>query len=225
MKTIRLMTALTIVTATVLLPHNSAVAAVNAACSNGFVGLTYDDGPNAGTTTSLLNALRNGGVRATFFTWGQHAQQNPSLLRAEQSAGMWIGNHTFTHPHLTQIGEPAAFNEINQDQQTIRQITGLTPTLFRPPFGETNAAVHNDEARLGLTEVLWSVDSRDWAGASTAQIVQTASTLQPGGIILMHEGFQTTINAVPQILSGLSSRGLCPGKIVRNGTGAIAVAP
>jgi peptidoglycan/xylan/chitin deacetylase (PgdA/CDA1 family) len=68
---------------------------------------------------------------------------------------------------------------------------------------------------LGLTEVLWTVDSRDWAGASTDEIVQAASRLQPGGIILIHDGgYQTTIDAVPRMLSGLASRGLCPGKIV-----------
>lgn len=237
MKILRIVVSLVLVAAAALLPGNPAAATsdrTEANCGNGFVGLTYDDGPNAGTTQSLLNALRAGGARATFFTWGQHAQQNPNLLRATQSAGMWIGNHTMTHPHLTQIGEPAAFNEINGAQTVIRQITGLTPTLFRPPFGETNATVRNDEARLGLTEVLWTVDSRDWAGASTAQIVQAASTLRPGGIILMHEGFQTTIQALPQILSGLNSRGLCPGRIVFtpmniSGAGqifhAIAVAP
>lgn len=234
MRPANLVAAVALALTAVLTPQTTALAATEAACSNGFVGLTYDDGPNAATTQALLNALRAGGARATFFTWGQHAQQNPALLRAEQAAGMWIGNHTFTHPHLTQIGEPAAFNEINQTQQTIRQITGLTPTLFRPPFGETNASVRADEARLGLTEVLWTVDSRDWAGASTAQIVAAAATLRPGGIILMHEGFQTTIAAVPQILSGLSGRGLCPGKIVFtpmnvSGAGqifhAVAVAP
>jgi peptidoglycan/xylan/chitin deacetylase (PgdA/CDA1 family) len=237
MRIIRIVVAIATVVAAVLLSGNPASGTsdrVEANCANGFVGLTYDDGPNAGTTTSLLNALRAGGSRATFFIWGQHAQQNPNLLRAEQSAGMWIANHTTSHPHLTQLGEPAAFNEINGAQQTIRQITGLTPTLFRPPFGETNAQVRNDESRLGLLEVLWTVDSRDWAGASTAQIVQAASTLRPGGIILMHEGFQTTVAAVPQILSGLSSRGLCPGKIVftsQNISGAgqifhaIAIAP
>jgi peptidoglycan/xylan/chitin deacetylase (PgdA/CDA1 family) len=229
-KIIRIIIALAVVAAAVLMFGNSAVGAperTDASCSNGFVGLTYDDGPTPSTTMPLLNALRAGGARATFFIWGQHAQQNPNLLRAEQSAGMWIANHTFTHPHLTQIGEPAAFNEINQAQQVIRQILGLTPTLFRPPFGETNAQVRSDEARLGLTEVLWSVDSRDWAGASTAQIVAAAATLQPGGIILMHDaGFQTTVQAVPQILQGLSNRGLCPGKIVRSAAGtAMVVAP
>jgi peptidoglycan/xylan/chitin deacetylase (PgdA/CDA1 family) len=206
-----------------------------AACGNGYVGLSYDDGPHPSTTVPLLNALRAGGARATFFIWGRHARQNPHLLRAEQAAGMWIGNHSFTHPYLTQLGEPAAFNEIFQAQQTIRQITGLTPTLFRPPFGDTNARVRDDAARLGLLEALWTVDTRDWAGASTAQIVQAAATVQPGGIILMHDnGFQTTVDAVPQILSGLASRGLRPGRIVFTpadiiGAGrifhAVAVAP
>jgi peptidoglycan/xylan/chitin deacetylase (PgdA/CDA1 family) len=216
MKVLRIVVALVMVAAAALLPGNPAAATSDrsdANCGNGYVGLTYDDGPNAGTTRSLLDALRAGGARATFFIWGQHAQQNPNLLRATQAAGMWIANHTMTHAHLTQIGEPAAFNEISGAQQVIRQITGLTPTLFRPPFGETNATVRNDEAQLG---------------------VQAAAALRPGGIILMHEGFQTTIRALPQILSGLSSRGLCPGRIVFtpmniSGAGqifhAIAVAP
>ncbi|MFL6145408.1 MAG: polysaccharide deacetylase family protein [Labedaea sp.] len=226
------------VAAAMLLPNNSSVAAPDrrdAACGNGYVGLTFDDGPNPSTTMPLLDALRAGGARATFFIWGQHAAQHPDLLRAEQAAGMWIANHTFTHPHLTQLGEPAAYNEINQTQQTIRRITGRTPNLFRPPFGDTNAQVRGDASRLGLTEVLWTVDSRDWAGASTAQIVQAAATLRAGGIILMHDaGFQATVAAVPQILRGLSDRGLCPGRIVFtpvdiSGAGqtfhAIAVAP
>ncbi|MFI6349980.1 polysaccharide deacetylase family protein [Streptomyces sp. NPDC050560] len=184
-------------------------------CSGGYVGLTYDDGPNPSSTTALLNALNAGGAKATFFIWGEHAQQHLDLLRAEQSAGMWIGNHTWNHPHMTQIGEPAAYNQIADTQNIIQQTIGVRPTLFRPPYGETNAQIRNDELQLGLTsEVLWSVDSQDWNGASTQQIVQAAATLQPGGIILMHDGgYQTTIAAVPQILSNLSSRHLCPGQV------------
>lgn len=215
----------------------STSAAPNAAtpCRNGFVGLTYDDGPNPTSTIPLLNALKAGHARATFFIWGQHAMQYPDLLKSEQAAHMWIGSHTFTHPHLTQIGEPAAYEEIASAQQAIWQITRRLPTPFRPPYGETNDQVRADEASLGLTEVLWTVGSRDWAGASTDEIVQAASTLQPGGIILMHDGgYQTTIDAVPRILADLASRGLCPGKIVYtsadiSGDGqifhAVAVAP
>ncbi|MEU2684216.1 polysaccharide deacetylase family protein [Streptomyces hygroscopicus] len=196
-------------------------------CPGGYVGLTYDDGPNPASTQALLTALRAGGAKATFFIWGQHAEQYPDLLRAEQAAGMWIANHTMTHPHLTQIGEPAAYNEIAGAQNTIQRVTGQKPTLFRPPYGETNAQVRSDEARLGLTEVLWSVDSQDWNGASTQQIVQAAATMRAGSIILMHDGgYQTTVGAVPQILSGLAARGLCPGRITAGaGGGAVVTAP
>ncbi len=79
------------------------------ACRNGYVGLTYDDGPTAATTEPLLRALRTAHARATFFDLAANARQSPDLVRAQQRAGMWIGNHTYSHPHLTQIGEPAAF--------------------------------------------------------------------------------------------------------------------
>jgi endo-1,4-beta-xylanase len=85
--------------------------------------------------------------------------------------------------------------------------------LFRPPFGETDATVHAIATRLGLTEVLWDVDSQDWNGASTAQIVEAAGRLTNGQVILMHDGIQNTIDAIPQIASGLAARGLCPGMI------------
>jgi peptidoglycan/xylan/chitin deacetylase (PgdA/CDA1 family) len=198
-------------------------AASAAACSAGYVGLTYDDGPNGGTTTQLLNALRSSGVRATFFNVGTKVQQNPTLTRSQVNAGMWVGNHSWTHPHLTQMSAAQINSELSQTQQALRNATGQTPRLFRPPYGETNATVRSVEAQLGLTEVLWTVDSRDWAGASTSQIVQAANNLQPGGVILMHDGYQTTINAVPQIVANLNNRNLCAGMI--SPTTGRAVAP
>jgi peptidoglycan/xylan/chitin deacetylase (PgdA/CDA1 family) len=182
-------------------------------CRNGYVGLTYDDGPSA-TTTQLLAALRENHLRATFFDQGNNSLAHPDLVRAELRARMWVGNHTFSHPHLPQIGEPAAFEEIASTQWVLRNITGREPTLFRPPYGDTNDQVRADEARIGLLEVLWTVDSRDWAGASAQEIAAAAHTLAPGGIILMHDWPPATIQAVPLIAKDLAERGLCPGRIV-----------
>ena len=182
-------------------------------CQNGYVGLTFDDGPSTATTRALLGALAAGRARATFFNEGANEQRLPDLVRAEVATGMWIGNHTVTHPHLTQIGEPAAFEEIAQTQMIAREITGHWPKLFRPPFGETNDQVRADEKRLHLLEVLWTVDSRDWAGASTEEIVQAALSMRDRDIILMHDWPPNTVAAIPRILSGLADRGLCPGKI------------
>lgn len=181
-------------------------------CRNGYVGLTYDDGPSA-TTDQLLAALRANRLRATFFDQGNNSLDRPQKVREELRAGMWVGNHTFTHAHLTQIGEPAAFQEIASTQWVLRDVTGREPTLFRPPYGETNDQVRADESRIGVLEVLWTVDSQDWNGATADQIAAAAHTLQPGGIILMHDWPPATIDAVPMIASDLAARGLCPGRI------------
>lgn len=184
-----------------------------AATCTGYVGLTFDDGPTPGNTTTLLNTLRNLGVRATFFNIGQNAQSNPSLVQAEQSASMWIGNHSWTHPHLTQLSQSQIVSEVSQTQQVIQQITGQAPKLFRPPYGETNSTLKAVEASYGLTEIIWDVDSQDWNNASVDQIVQNASRLQAGGVILMHDWPANTIAALPRIVSDLSNRGLCAGMI------------
>jgi peptidoglycan/xylan/chitin deacetylase (PgdA/CDA1 family) len=183
-----------------------------AATCNGYVGLTYDDGPT-GSTSALLTALRNNGARATMFNIGQKVQQNPGAAQAQISAGMWVGNHSWTHPHLTQMSQAQMQSELSQTQNAIRSATGQTPRLFRPPYGETNGTLKSVEQSLGLTEVIWDVDSQDWNGASTAAIVQAAGRLTNGQVILMHDGIQNTINAIPQIMSGLASRNLCPGMI------------
>ncbi|WP_110933310.1 polysaccharide deacetylase family protein [Paenibacillus bouchesdurhonensis] len=182
-------------------------------CPNGYVGLTFDDGPNPGNTTNLLNALKQAGLRATMFNLGQNARNYPSLVRDQVSAGMWVGNHSYTHPHMTALSSSQMSSEIMQTQQAIQSATGAAPKLFRPPYGETNATLKSVLSQNSLTEVLWNVDSQDWNGASTAQIVAAAGRLQNGDVILMHDQYQTTLQAIPQIAQNLKSRGLCSGMI------------
>ncbi|MFC4117750.1 polysaccharide deacetylase family protein [Nonomuraea zeae] len=213
--------AVTAVTATSAVAAGRSRAAAD--CSAGYVGLTYDDGPNAGNTANLLNALASNGLRATMFNTGQNAQNNQALVRAQRDAGMWIGNHSWSHPHLTQLGSAQIQSELQRTQQVIQQATGAAPRLFRPPYGETNATLKSVEQQLGLTEVLWDVDSQDWNGASTAAIVQAAGRLQNGQVILMHDQYATTLAAVPQIAANLRSRNLCAG-MISTATGR-AVAP
>ncbi|MFF7448422.1 MULTISPECIES: polysaccharide deacetylase family protein [unclassified Streptomyces] len=192
-------------------PVHADPAQAAAACT-GYVGLTYDDGPSA-NTPALLNALRQNGLRATMFNQGQYAAANPAQVRAQVSAGMWVGNHSYTHPHLTQQSQATIDSEISRTQQAIANAGGGTPRLFRPPYGETNATVRAVEARYGLTEVLWQVDSQDWNGASTDAIVAAAGRLTNGQVILMHDWSANSLAAVPRIARGLAARGLCAGMI------------
>ena len=188
-------------------------ATAQAATCNGFVGLSFDDGPSNAHTPALLNALRQHGLRATVFNVGQNVAAAPAQVRAEAGAGMWIGNHSFTHPHLTQDSQAQIVSEISRTQQAIANAGGGTPKLFRPPFGDTNTTVRAVESQFGLTQVLWNVDSQDWNGASTAAIVAANGRLTNGQVILMHEWPANTLAAIPSIAQVLASHGLCAGMI------------
>ncbi|MEV0223913.1 polysaccharide deacetylase family protein [Streptomyces sp. NPDC050704] len=187
-------------------------APAQAAACNGYVGLTFDDGPS-GSTPALLNALTQNGLRATMFNQGQYAATNPSQVQAQVNAGMWVGNHSYTHPHLTQLGQSQIDSEISRTQQAIAAAGGGTPKLFRPPYGETNSTVKAVEAKYGLTEIIWDVDSQDWNGASADAIVQAAGRLGNGQIILMHDWSANSRAAIPRIAQQLTTRGLCAGRI------------
>jgi peptidoglycan/xylan/chitin deacetylase (PgdA/CDA1 family) len=183
-----------------------------AATCNGYVGLTFDDGPS-GNTQALLNALRQNGLRATMFNEGQYAAQNPGLVKAQVDAGMWVGNHSYTHPHLTQGSQATMDSEISRTQTAIANAGGGTPKLFRPPYGETNSTLRSVEQKYGLTEIIWDVDSQDWNNASTDAIVAANARLTNGQIILMHDWPANTLAAIPRIAQGLAGRNLCAGMI------------
>jgi len=184
----------------------------SAATCNGYVGLTFDDGPT-GSTSTLLNVLRANGVRATMFNVGQNVQNNRSAAQAQVAAGMWIGNHSWNHSHMTSFSQSQMQSDLSQTNQAIQSATGTTPRLFRPPFGETNSTLQSVASSLGMRQVIWDVDSQDWNGASVSQIVSAAGRLQNGQVILMHDGIQNTRDAIAQIMANLTSRNLCPGMI------------
>jgi peptidoglycan/xylan/chitin deacetylase (PgdA/CDA1 family) len=191
----------------------AAVGPAEAAACGGYVGLTFDDGPSNAHTPALLNALRQNGLRATMFNEGQYAAAYPAQVRAQVSAGMWVGNHSYTHPHLTQQSQSQMDSEVSRTQQAIAAAGGGTPKLFRPPYGETNGTLQAVEAKYGLRQIIWDVDSQDWNNASVDAIVAANARLGNGQIILMHEWPGNTLAAIPRIAQTLASRGLCAGMI------------
>jgi peptidoglycan/xylan/chitin deacetylase (PgdA/CDA1 family) len=213
----------TVVAGAIALVTLTGVASAANTCSAGYVGITFDDGPSNDHTPALLNALRQNGLRATLFNEGQFAAQFPAQVQAEAAAGMWIGNHSYTHPHLIQQSQAQIDSELGRTQTAIANAGGGTPKLFRPPYGETNATLKSVEAKYGLKEIIWDVDSQDWNGASTAQIVSANNQLQNGQVILMHEWPANTLAAIPQIAANLNARNMCAGMI--SPTTGRAIAP
>lgn len=209
----RLAVVVTALASTVPVTLTAAAAAPSreAAC-RGHVGLTFDDGPS-GSTAALLDTLTQNGLRATMFNQGQYAAANPAQVRAQVAAGMWVANHSYTHPRLPWLTQAQIDSEISRAQRAIAGAGGGTPKLFRPPYGETNATVRSVAARYGLTEIIWNVDSQDWNGAGTDAIVQAAARLTDGQIILMHDWSANARAAIPRIARELAARGLCAGAI------------
>ena len=108
----------------------------------GSIALTFDDGPSA-FTPQILGMLQRNGVRATFFEVGQQVQVSPGLAREAYQAGDVIGNHTWSHPNLTLLAPSQVRWQLSRTSAAIQRATGVSPTLFRPPYGAINAIVRD----------------------------------------------------------------------------------
>ncbi|GAA1243070.1 polysaccharide deacetylase family protein [Oryzihumus leptocrescens] len=178
----------------------------------GYVALTFDDGPST-NTPAVLNALRRTGLKATFFLVGRNVQAHPDIARLVVEAGMKVGNHTMDHAHLPTLSQAAMRQELTQTSALIETTTGRRPAWFRPPFGETTPAVEATARGLGMTQVIWSRDTKDWAGRSVDDVVQVLSQVRPGDIVLMHDAQRTAVPALARIAEVLRSRRLCSGQL------------
>ena len=185
-----------------------APAAPPAANSGGkVIALTFDDGPGP-YTAQLLDILDQHGAKATFFLIGSKVSAQADVLRRMHSRGHQLGNHSWSHPELPKLPVGQIAGEIDRTNDAIKQATGVKPTILRPPYGAVNSAVLEQLRLRGMSSILWSVDTRDWADRNSEIVCSRAvAGAHPGAIILMHDIHQTSVNAVPCILSALKQQG------------------
>ena len=156
------------------------------------LALTYDDGPNDPYTGRLLEILDRRQAKATFFLIGRFVAQKPDVARAIVAAGHAVGNHSWDHPNLIFSSAAAVGRQLERTQQTIFDATGVTPTLFRPPFGGRRPATLRIARALGLEPVMWNVSCHDWKPISVDEIVRLAERqIRGGDVILLHDGGHT----------------------------------
>ncbi len=178
------------------------------------LALTFDDGPSE-STSALLDILAQHSVRATFFMCGQNVRRLPQIARQVAAAGHEIGNHTDTHPRLTFHSPEFIYGELAVAQETIRQITGRTPTLFRAPYGARWMGLRSAQHRLSLMGVMWTVIGRDWKWPSARISILLIQQASNGAIICLHDGRTTqrapdirpTLDAVAYVVPILKERG------------------
>lgn len=176
--------------------------------------LTFDDGPDDKFTPAVLNILKEYQVKATFFVVGKQVKKNPEMLRRIYEEGHAIGNHSFDHPDFSKLSSTRLEAEINQADQAIQDAAGITTPLFRAPFGALSEPLKKYLKATGRSLVKWTVDTRDWTGAPSEEILHAVQKqTKPNGIILMHSfggkngDLSNTVEALPKVIRYLQDQG------------------
>ena len=152
------------------------------------VALTFDDGPHPKYTPLILDILKAEGVQATFFTVGTNAETYPDLIKRIAAEGHELGNHTYNHNHVGKMSRQALAEDISLCAESIARITGSYPRYFRPPEGVCNQDVKEICEKSGMTIVMWSVDTKDWAHPTIFEICENVRcNTKTGAIVLMHD--------------------------------------
>lgn len=173
-----------------------------------FVALTFDDGPRPGVTEAILEILERENVRATFFLIGRHVAAHPELAMRLARAGMELGNHSFTHPNLANLAPEEIREELLRTSACIRDVTGAAPAWLRSPGGHLRPVVTRQAQALGMGVCMWTVNGErkelEGAHALTSFVLQR---VQPGSVVLLHNGRQSTVDALPRMIAELKRRG------------------
>lgn len=169
--------------------------------------LTFDDGPHV-NDMQIMEILRRHHAKATFFYIGRNVGREEAVARAVAGSENEVGNHSLTHPMMTELSPAEQIRNLAGANAKLAQI-GAAATWFRPPYGDFDGAVTAEARRLGLKTVLWTVDSRDWKGGGAAVIGRrVASRLGPGAVVLLHSTKTESVEALPEILAEGERRGL-----------------
>ena len=172
------------------------------------VALTFDAAWGSDKTLKIVEILNNAGIKGTFFLVGFWIEQNEDKVKAISDAGFDIGTHSSTHPKMSTLSQDKMKEELELSMNKIEKITGKPVKFFRPPFGDYNDSVLNVASGLGLKTIQWDVDTLDWKGLSANEILaRLKQSVKNGSIILCHNNSDHILEALPLMISYLSSQG------------------
>ena len=172
------------------------------------VSISFDASWGADKTIAILDILDKYNVKTTFFLVGGWVDKYPDMLQEIVSRGHEIGNHSDTHAHMNQLSEQGIRDELRIMSDKVEKLTGVRPTLFRPPYGEYNDRVISVARAEGYEAVQWSIDSLDWKDRGTADIIkQCTHRVDNGDIVLFHNDSNDIVNALPTVIQHYQSLG------------------
>lgn len=168
------------------------------------VALTFDDGPDAGVTPRILDILHEKQVPATFFVLGSKMRNLPEIVQRAEREGHEVESHSLWHGNLSTFSREAVFDDYEQSKAVFNEVLGHDFKMLRPPYGAVNAYVRE----LPVPLMTWSVDTEDWKSKDAGSILwRVQNDTFDGAVILMHDVYDTTAEAVGPVIDDLRSKG------------------
>jgi chitin deacetylase len=180
------------------------------ATADSLVALTFDDGPAAPHTDSILELLREAGVRATFFVVGAALERHPSIGRRMVEQGHELGNHSYSHQRMVLRSPRMIRHEVEATDSLIRTAGFRGRIHFRPPYGKRLLGLPWYLARTNRTTVLWTLEPDTWHRSADLMVEHVLDNVRPGSIILLHVDVGSRVEerrALPRIIEGLRAKG------------------
>jgi polysaccharide deacetylase family sporulation protein PdaB len=172
------------------------------------LSISFDAAWGNEDTQMLIDILERYKVKATFFVVGEWVDKYPESVKALFDAGHEVMNHSDDHAHFTKLSRDEIVANINACNDKIEAVTGVRPTLFRPPYGEYDDNVVTAVRSMEMEPIQWDVDSLDWKDLPASEITQrVTSKVQAGSIVLFHNAALHTPEALPAIIETLLQEG------------------
>lgn len=172
------------------------------------ISISFDAAWGNEHTEAILDTLDQYKVKTTFFLVNFWAEKFPDDVKEISARGHEVQSHSTTHPDLAALPREEIRKEMGTVRDTIENLTGVKPTLIRPPFGSYNDTVMDTAREMGCKVIQWDVDSLDWKSIGTDQIVERVTrNVKPGSIVLFHNNAERVEEYLPMILEKLQADG------------------
>lgn len=172
------------------------------------ISISFDCAWGVEHTDKILDELDRHNVRCTFFAVEFWVEKYPEYAKKVVERGHELGTHSKTHPYMSKLSAAEMQAELTSSSKKIEEVTGVKPTLFRPPYGDYNNQLIETSNKLGLYPIQWDVDSLDWKNLTATELsLRVINGAKEGSIILCHNNGLHTAEALPMIFSTLQNRG------------------
>ena len=171
------------------------------------ISISFDAAWGGDKTLGILELLDEYNIKTTFFLVDIWTQKYPELVKEIVARGHEIGNHSTSHPQMSKLNETQIAKELNTQADNVLAIAGVRPVLFRPPYGDYNNRVITTARAQGFVPIQWSVDSLDWKNRGAQEIINRATKVKSGDIVLFHNDSQYILDALPAVLKYYAENG------------------